>query len=108
MNNGFYVFGGYISGRSSSVISRLDALSETWAKVGQLTFARNSHGAIFNGDVFIVAGGWNEAFATEACSITQNGASDTKIKCVKQAPVLADYDWYPEMFLISDAFCKGP
>jgi hypothetical protein len=69
--------------------------------VGKLIYARNSHGAIFNGDVFIVAGGYyDEKFVTEACSIKKD-----EVNCIKQAPVLADYDWYPEMFLVSDAFC---
>lgn len=104
-SNYFYVIGGLIgdiNGESmvkSNIIGRLNSLTTTWTEAGELKNARYGHGAIFNGDVIIIAGG-NGNMTTESCSIV-NGA----VTCVEQAPTLDYYVWYPEMYLVSDAYC---
>ena len=99
--NAFYVFGGYVDDYSSNTISRLDASTFTWTKAGELKYARDSHGAIFNGERIIVAGGY-DYYKTESCSVDENGV----VNCTEQAPTLDEYAYYPEMYLVDDAFCK--
>ena len=97
----FYIFGGGIDyNGSTNVIGRLDVLTLTWRKAGELNNARWGHGAIFNGDVFIVAGGYGN-LKTEVCSI-----SNSSVVCLEQTPTLDYYRTYPEMFLVTDQFCK--
>ena len=100
-SNAFYVFGGVIDGPNSKTIGRLDASTLTWAKAGELNYARYGHGAIYNGERIIVAGGAGNK-KTESCSVDENGI----VNCIEQAPTLDDYWAYPEMYLVDDAFCK--
>ena len=100
-SNAFYVFGGYVDGSTSNIIGRLDASTLTWTKAGELNYARDGHGAIYNGERIIVAGG-NGNYKTESCSVDENGV----VNCIEQAPTLYDYAFYPEMYLVDDAFCK--
>ena len=95
------MFGGYVDGSTSNIIGRLDASTLTWTKAGELNYARYGHGAIFNGERIIVAGG-NGNYKTESCSVEENGV----VNCIEQAPTLYDYAFYPEMYLVDDAFCK--
>lgn len=99
-SNAFYVFGGQIDYDESNIIGRFDKSTLGWTKAGELNSAREGHGGIFNGDVFIIAGG-DAKYQTEACSI-ENG----EIFCMAQAPVLDRYYVYPEMYLVDDVFCK--
>ena len=104
-SNAFYVFGGYVDRSSSKIVGRLDASTLTWTKAGELNYARDSHGAIFNGERIIVAGGCglNDCeLKTESCSVEENGV----VNCIEQAPTLDYYVDYPEMYLVDDAFCK--
>ena len=97
----FYVFGGGIDyNGSTNIIGRLDASTLTWRKAGHLNNARWGHGAIFNGDVFIVAGGYGN-LKTEVCSI-----NNSSVICLEQTPTLDYYRTYPEMLLVTDEFCK--
>ena len=100
-SNAFYVFGGYVDYAYSKTIGRLDASTLTWTKAGELNYARDSHGAIYNGERIIVAGGYG-SYKTESCSVEENGI----VNCIEQAPTLYDYDLYPEMYLVDGAFCK--
>lgn len=108
-SNAFYVFGGLVDYQPSNIIGRLDAATTTWSMAGELKVARSFHGAIFNGDAFIIAGGsrkWDEtddpaAYPTEHCS-TNNGS----VNCVEKAPILQYYANYPEMNLVPESFCK--
>ena len=102
--NAFYVFGGQIDGYPSNTIGRLDATTLAWTKPGGLIYPRESHGAIFNGKVMIVAGGHGD-FKRESCSI-QNEEFNT-ISCAAEATKLYYYSYYPEMYLVDDAFCKN-
>ena len=99
-SSAFYIFGGFIDDDNSNIIGRLDTSTMAWTKAGKLNEARRGHGAIFNVDIVIVAGGYGIK-KTESCSIV-NGS----VFCVEQAPTLDDYVYYPEMYLVVDSFCK--
>ena len=60
--------------------------------------ARYGHGAIFDGDVFIVAGGIESV--TERCSLN-NG----RVTCEDQLPILDMWHVYPEMHLVPESYC---
>ena len=95
------MYGGVIDDYESNVIGRLNPATMTWTKAGSLNNAREGHGAIFNGDVVIVAGGsYNKK--TEACTIVDDGS----VTCIEQDPNLYDYRYYPEMYLVDEDFCK--
>ena len=100
-SNAFYVFGGYVYYDESKTIGRLDASTLTWTKAGELNYARKGHGAIYNRERIIVAGGSGEK-KTESCSVEEDGV----VNCTVQAPTLYKYALYPEMYLVDDAFCK--
>ena len=95
------MYGGWVDDDESNVIGRLNPATMTWTKAGSLNNARRGHGAIFNGDVVIVAGGFEDK-KTEACTIVDDGS----VTCIEQDPNLYDYCIYPEMFLVDDEFCK--
>ena len=98
----FYIVGGFINGGTKSkIIGRLDASTLTWTKAGELNLARDGHGAIFNGEKLIVAGG-RLNIKNEACKI-DNGL----VTCIEQAPNLYHYWVYPEMYLVADSYCKN-
>ena len=101
-SNAFYVFGGWVDRSYSKTIGRLDASTLTWTKAGELNYARDEHGAIYNGERIIVAGGYGEK-KTESCSVDENGV----VNCTVQAPILYGHVQYPEMYLVDDAFCKN-
>ena len=100
-SNAFYVFGGYVDDYRLKTIGRLDASTLTWTKAGELNYAKRGHGAIYNGERIIVAGGIGN-YKTESCSVEENGV----VNCIEQAPTLDYYNDYPEMYLVDDAFCK--
>lgn len=101
-SNAFYVVGGLINEyTASSIIGRLDALTLTWTKAGELIHAREGHGAIYNGEKLIVAGG-ERYFKSESCDVV-NGL----VTCTEQEPTLYYYWAYPEMFLVPATFCKN-
>ena len=95
------MFGGRIDGDHANIIGRLDASTLTWTQAGELNYARRGHGAIFNNEEIIVAGG-NGHYKTESCSVKENGI----VSCTAQAPTLKFYYEYPEMYLVDDNFCK--
>ena len=95
------MFGGYVDYAYSKTIGRLDASTLTWTKAGELNYARSGHGAIYNGERIIVAGGGGK-YKTESCSVNENGV----VNCIEQAPILDYYYDYPEMYMVDDAFCK--
>ena len=87
-----------------TTIGKLDANSR-WSKAGDLTTARYGHGAIFDGDVLIVVGGYNgisDPLKTEKCEFDDEG-----ITCTEQSPSLNGYRFYPELFLVESDFCKS-
>ena len=87
------------SENASNVIGRMDMQGQ-WTKIGELNEARRAPNAIFDGTSIIVVGGQGN-FQTEICSFDNVG-----ISCTSQAPELKKYAYYPELFLVSDSFCK--
>ena len=80
-------------------IGKLDK-NNLWSLAGNLATARSGHGAVFIDGFFLVVGGYDN-HRTEKCSL-QEGA----ISCRNQKPILYDYASYPELFLVSDSYCR--
>ena len=76
-------------------------LDGRWTLAGNLNQARLAHNAIYDGEYLMIVGGSFER-ETEKCSVV-----DGSVDCLYQlAPELDDYYFYPELFLVSDDFCK--
>ena len=75
-------------------------LDGQWTKAGELNQARNGHNVIYDGEYLMVIGG-DKHRQTEKCSLV-----DGSVTCTSQNPVLYSYSDYPELFLVSDDFCK--
>ena len=119
--NGFILFGGWTATGDTSTIARLDLATSSWTKLGDLKTARNGHGVIYDGDVFLIIGGYGD-LDTEKCTLSgtdsnckfpihfycqthEKSDSDSTINCIQQEPTLKDYRFYPALFLVADDFC---
>ena len=102
----FYLFGGFTSSTSSTqTIARLDAETRTWSKAGSLKNRRNGHGAIFDGEKFMILGGYKKyggAMKNEVCTL-----SGTSMTCEEASKSLDNYSYYPELFLVAQDFGKN-
>ena len=96
----FYVFGGDSNVGKSKMIGRLDPSTTKWSKAGDMIKARHAHGVLFNGDVFIIAGGSSNP-VTEHCFIDRAGL----ITCFEQTPTLEQFSYYPEMYIVDSDYC---
>ena len=67
--NGFIIFGGIVDNVPSKTIARLDLATTSWSKLGDLQTGRREHGVIYDGDVFLIIGGWGD-YKTERCSLS--------------------------------------
>ena len=86
----------------SKTIAKLDSTSFEWTKAGDLITGREGHNAIFDGtDLIVVGGDDGDPVKTEKCSIAEG-----QVTCVEQDPLLYDYIYYPELFLVQEGFCK--
>ena len=56
---------------------------------------------IYDGSNLLVVGGFGIRM-TEKCEVT----TSDQVICVEQNPMLIDYAWYPELYLVSASFCK--
>ena len=101
MEKAFFFFGGWICDGPSNFITRLDN-DYQWSKVGLLNQARHAHGAIYDGNQIMVIGGGRGEFQTEKCEI-----ENETVFCASQEPTLKDYGWFPELYLVSDNYCKN-
>ena len=54
---------------SSKTIARLDLATSCWTKIGELNTAREGHGVIYNGEVFLIVGVYDK---TEKCTLSGN------------------------------------
>ena len=101
----FYIFGGLTTSNTyQQTIARLDAETQTWSKAGSLKNGRRGHGAIFDGEKFIVLGGNKSgggAVKNEVCTL-----SGTSMTCEEASNTLESYSYYPELFLVSEHFGK--
>ena len=95
-------FGGQIDTRvSSTTIARLDGLTFTWTKVGDLNQGRHAHSVIeVQGEILVIGGDGQKM--SELCSY-QNG----QMTCVAQEPDLYRYAFFPELIDVHDDFCKN-
>ena len=104
----FYLFGGWtgtkVSKKYKSTIARLDAQTSKWSKVGVLEYGRHGHGAIFDGEKFLIIGGEKNdggPIKNEVCTL-----KELTMTCVEQATALDQYSYYPELFLVPEMFGK--
>ena len=111
----FYLIGGQEGGNGATqepikTIAKLNLNSKAkpkWKKVGELQSARDFHNAIFDGFYIIVIGGkpanYDRAgkILTETCKIEGN-----QVSCISRPPNLANYEHYPELFLVPQNFCE--
>ena len=72
-----------------------------WTQAGELKEARYGHNVIYDGTHLLVVGGYGN-LQTEICSIESN-----MVNCTSQSPELTEYAYYPELFLVTDSFCKN-
>ena len=105
LEDAFYVFGGY-ENKSERIktIGRMDK-SGNWKKAGELNEGRSGHNVMFDGEFLLVIGGYDYGKSkkkTEKCSL-----QDSDITCIVQSPTLDSYNFYPELFLVTDSFCKN-
>ena len=99
----FYVFGGN-SGLypEQKIIARLDAATTTWSIAGSLITDRDGHGAIFDGEKFLVIGGTRGSLKNEVCTL-----DNAKMTCTAQSTTLDYYRDYPELFLVGENYGKN-
>ena len=76
-------------------------LNGQWTRAGRLNQARYGHNVIYDGQHIMVVGG-NNYRQTEKCLLNSG-----TVTCTLQNPELPNYQNYPELFLIPDAFCKN-
>ena len=86
---------------SLKTIGRLDPIHTTWTDVGELKHARRGHNAIFDGTQIIIIGGYTGSYKSENCFV-----SDANATCRTQEPSLSRYEYYPELYLVSNSFCE--
>ena len=95
----FYVFGGQ-GAYDIKTIARLDAETTTWSKAGTLVTGRYGHGAIFDGEKFLIVGGQG-SLKNELCTL-----ADGTMACVEQSTTLDYYAYFPELFLVDEDYGK--
>ena len=95
----FYIIGGYSDYADQKMIARMD-LDGHWTQVGELNQAKSGHNVIYDGEYLIVVGGGSYQF-TEKCTI-----KNESVTCTSQNPELASYYLYPELFLVTENYCK--
>ena len=67
--NGFILFGGWTENGESKTIARFDLATSNWSKIGDLKTGRHAHGVIYDGEVFLVIGGYGDRY-TEKCILS--------------------------------------
>ena len=76
----------------------------TRQKAGTLKNGRLGHGAIFDGDKFLIIGGVNKSpypVANEVCNL-----EGLKMTCVEEFEQSSKFAYYPELFLVAADFGK--
>ena len=94
------MFGGDTRGGVLTTIGRLDIKTRKWTNAGDLVVERRGHNVIFDGQYVLVVGGMG-TYKTEKCSI-----ENERLTCASQSPELTDCRYYPELFLVPEAYCK--
>ena len=97
----FYVFGGwdYAGQGNLYTVGRLDS-NNNWSLAGNLNTARREHRVIYLDNSFLVVGGLG-THRSEKCNLKQGSVS-----CTSQEPTLHFHGIYPELYLVSNEYCK--
>ena len=72
---------------------------KTWSLAGKLNFGRYGHAAIFDGESFLVVGGF-DVIKNEVCTLDE----DKNVTCKAQLSTLFYWRYYPEIFLVDDTY----
>ena len=104
----YFIFGGWADDHSqphtnTNVIAKFNPhLNPQWSKIGRLSAARYSHGAILLADdQFLVVGG-REMNASDRCKLINND----EITCITQEPTLEGYYHWPELLPVDADYCS--
>ena len=85
-------------------IAALDAFSRQWSRVGELVYAKHSHGVIQVDNDFLIVDGF-PATRSQVCHF--NATEKTMFTCTTNELNLgARYQTYPELFHVKRDFCK--
>merc|ERR1711892_318746 len=102
-----YVFGGQGQNQRATAdlntIARFSPLSHSWSKVGELLSPRYGHGAIIDMGNAVIVGG-NGRRTSEKCKIDNSGI--IKGACQALQLELDDYQFFPELNLVSEDYCQ--
>ena len=101
----FYIFGGG-TGQYTNTIARLDAETTTWSNAGEMVNIRRDHGAIFDGEKFLVVGGHTDGgipAKNEVCTFTET----LVITCAELSTIEIEYMLHPELLLVPEDYGKG-
>ena len=75
------------------------------SKAGSLIHGRQGHGAIFDGENFLIIGGRKQnvedPVKNEVCTL-----NNSTMTCVEQTTALRKYVFYPELFLVTGEYAK--
>ena len=102
----YFTFGGWVDDHdqhhtNTNVIAKFNPHLNRWSKMGRLSAARYSHGAILLADdQFLVVGG-RESNETDRCKLVND-----EINCITQEPALKAYYHWPELMLVDDEYCS--
>ena len=81
----------------------------TRRKAGTLKHGRYSHGVVFDGEKFLVIGGFYRDPMMDGKHPTKNEVctlEGTRMTCVEQPTYMDEYNNYPELFLVGKDFGK--
>ena len=85
-------------------IYRFRATVEPFFRAGFLVNGRHGHGAIFDGQKFLIIGGYidGDPVMNEVCSL-----QDSRMICIEQPIDMEGYYEFPELFLVAEDFSKN-
>ena len=75
-----------------------DSTTKKWSLAGTLNFGRYGHGAIFDGEQFLVLGGYGEV-KSEYCTL-----QGKNVTCQSHIVDFLYWRYYPEIFLVDDTY----
>ena len=93
---------------SNKKLEKIKSIS-TLSKAGTLNRGRRGHNVIFDGEKFLVVGGWAKKWLESSspyANIEVCTLSGSTMTCVEKQTSLANYALYPALFLVPDDFGK--
>ena len=75
-----------------------DSITKSWSLAGTLNSGRHGHSAVFDGEKFLVVGGYDDVEA-EYCKL-----EGKNITCENHIVKFFYWRYYPEIFLVDDTY----